>query len=119
MSNIVLSGLTFVGSGIVNGVALFVERSAGIVSGFRKLTSKVNYADKTNVHWKVELPTIVAADSPCGCAGEVSYINYIDVSARFDRRTTAAERTAVLDMIQDLVASSQFEASITSLVLTD
>lgn len=116
MSNIVLATLTYVGRGITNGTSLFLEQSAGVVAGFRRLTSRVTFNDKTVVAWKLELPTLVEDDSPCGCAGAVKYINYVDITFRSDRKTTAAERTAVLTSIQNLVASTQFGTSITDLV---
>lgn len=118
MSNIVLNSLTFVGNGILNGVNSFVERSAGLVNAFKTLTNKVTFADRTNVHWKLILPSVVAEDSACGCAGSVQYTNYVDITYRSDRRTTAAERTATLAMIRDLVATTNFGDSITSLVQT-
>lgn len=118
MSNIVLNSLTYVGNGIVNGVAWFINRSAGVVNGFNQLSSRIGYGDKTIVHWKLMLPSLVADDSPCGCAGSVSYTNYVDITARMDRKTTAAERTAILASIRDLVATTNFGDSITSLVTT-
>lgn len=118
MSNIVLNSLTYVGNGIINGIASFIERSAGIVTAFKTLTSRVSYADRINVHWKLVLPSVVAADSECGCAGELQYTNYVDITYRADRRTTAAERTATLAAIRDLVATTNFGDSITSLVVT-
>ncbi len=119
MSNIVLNSLTYVGNGTINGVVSFINRTAGIVAGFRKLTNRVSFGDKTVTAWKLVEPTLVAADSTCGCAGEVRYLNYVDITVRLDRATTAAERTALLTSIRDLVATTHFGDSITSLVATE
>lgn len=118
MSNIVLNSLTYVGNGILNGVNSFVNRTAGVVSAFRTLTNRISYADKVTVHWKLVLPTVVEEDSECGCAGSLKYTNYVDITYRADRRTTAAERTATLAAVRDLVATANFGTSITDLTMT-
>lgn len=118
MSNIVLNSLTYVGNGIINGLNSFIERSAGVVNGFRYLNNRVTLGDRTTVSWKITDPVLIAADSPCGCAGKVKYTNYVDITLRADRATTADERAAILQSIRDLVATSNFGSSITSLVQT-
>lgn len=117
MSNIVLNGLTYVGNGISNSVSHWYERSAGLVSGFRWLTARVIYgAREVTTNWRLSIPVLAAEDSTRDIPGTVLYINRTEVSVRYDRRATAAERTATLQAIKDLVASAQFESSITSLV---
>lgn len=118
MSNIVLNSLTYVGNGIVNGLNSFIERSAGIVNGFRYLNNRITLGDRSIVSWKLAVPVLVAADSPCGCAGAVKYTAYVDVVTKFDRAATADERAAILQSTKDLVAHANFGASITSLVQT-
>lgn len=118
MSTLVLNSLNYIGEGITNGINRFIERSSGLVAGFRNLTNRVSFGDKTVVAWKLVQPTLVADDSPCGCAGQVKYNNYLDINVRLDRATTAAERTAMLADIRDLVASTNFGDSITSLKMT-
>lgn len=118
MSNLVLNSLTYVGQGIINGVNRFIEKSAGLVTGFVNLTNRVAFQDKTIVHWKLVIPTLVPEDSECGCAGQVKYTNYLDITVRYDRSTTAADRTAMLTTIRDLVATANFGDSITSLNMT-
>lgn len=116
MSNITLNSLVYTGNGILNGVASFINRTAGLVTGFRVLSSRVTYNDKTLVAWKMQKPELVAEDSECGCAGALKYTNHFDIQVRLDKRATAAERAAILKDIQDLVLTTQFSESVTSLV---
>lgn len=118
MSTIVLNSLNFVGNGILNGLNSFIERSTGVVNGFKYLNNRITLGDKTTVAWKLSVPVLVPEDSPCGCAGAVKYTNYVDISLRCDRATSAAERTAILTSIRDLVTTTNFGDSITSLVQT-
>lgn len=118
MSNIVLNSLTYVGTGILQGVSWFWERSAGIVSAFRSLSCRINFADKrSNVQWKVVLPVTKAEDTACGCTGEVLRTAVVTITVHHDQLATVAERTATLTSVRDLVASTPFGESITSLTL--
>lgn len=116
MSTIVLNSLNYVGEGLLNGISHWWERSVGLVNAFRHLTNRINYgATVTTVAWKLTLPVVKAEDSACGCEGEVVRTTIVDVTARMGRDASPAERADTLAQIQDLVASSQFAASITSL----
>lgn len=118
MSTIVLNSLNYVGSGILNGASFFWERSKGLANAFSPLSARVNMTqDKTNVLWKLTVPVTVAADSPCGCVGDVVRTTYVDITVRMGRAATAAERADVLARVKDLVASTQFASSITDLNL--
>lgn len=120
MSTIVLNSLNYVGGGILNGVSQFWERSKSLVSAFSTLTARVSYnATKTVVAWKLTVPVTVTEDSTCGCIGDVLRSTIVDVSVRFDRGATSAERADVLARIQDLVLTTQFVGSVNSLVQPD
>ena len=117
MSNIVLNTLTYVGTGILNGISQWWERSKSLVNAFSLLTNRISYnPSKTVVAWKLTVPVVREADSACGCAGEVVRTTIADIVIRFDRNATAAERLDVKERIEDLVASTQFASSITDLV---
>lgn len=116
MSNLTLNTLTYVGNGIQNGIASWINRTAGLFAGFKTVSVQQSANDKIRIGWKVALPQLVAADSPCGCAGQVKYIDHADITIRIDRKTSAAERAAILATVRDLVASTQFGESITDLI---
>lgn len=120
MSTIVLNSLNYVGTGILNGVSMFWEKSKGIVNAFSSLSARINFnKDNTNVLWKLIVPITQADDSACGCAGEVVRTTYVDIAVRLGRAATATERADVLARVQNLVASPQFAASISSLTLPE
>ena len=118
MSNIVLNALTYAGEGIVNGISRFTEKSAGVVAGFRRLTSSIGFTKaKTTVKWKLVIPTIQSDADACACPGEIIQETYVDITVRFDVKATQAHRDDVLAEVQDLVASTQFEGTVSGLAL--
>lgn len=116
MSDIVLNATTYVGEGIQNGVTNFINRSAELLSGFSSLVGRVrNQNKRVEVRWNLAVPVLVADDSPCGCAGEVRFITYAEVSVKFDQRADLAHRTDVYERLVDLLAATQVGSSIKNL----
>lgn len=116
MSTIVLNSLNYVGNGVLNGISQFIERSLAVVSGFSNLTARISFnPTKTVVAWKLTVPVIGGEASACACPGDVLRGTIVDISVRFDRGATSTERADVLTRVRDLVATSQFGDSISSL----
>lgn len=120
MSNIVLNTLTYVGDGIQNGIAVFTERTAGMVGFFKKLTSSVTLKkDRSIVKWKLVIPFPATAPTDCPCPGASPYLDTIaDITVRMDPRTTTADRDDVQKQIKDLVATAQFISTVKDLTLS-
>ena len=120
MSDITLDSLVYQGSGTINGVSRWTERSAGLPKYFRNLTSSVNVntaSDRVNIKWKLVLPFPESAPSECPCVGENPYADAIvDVSIRLDARVPQTMRENIVDAIQSLVATTQFAGSVEALV---
>lgn len=117
MSTIVLNAKNYVGEGIQNGLTFFREKSAGLVAGFNTLTGRIAFnPTKTVVAWKLVKPTLATESDECACAGTVLREAIIDITVRLDRAATQAERDAIAEDIEDLVATSQFKTSITGFV---
>lgn len=120
MSTLVLNSLNYVGNGILNGVSMFWEKSKEIVNAFSPLNCRINFnKENTNVLWKLVVPVTQVDDSACGCAGEVVRTTYVDIAVRFGRAATAAERADVLARVRDLVATTAFGSSVSSLTLPE
>lgn len=121
MANIVLNTKTYNGGGVLQGTAIYTERSAGVASAFSGLSGLVQLASsaskdaKTRVRWKFDVPTISAEATPCACPGEVIRVGDADVIVRFSKGATLVERTDVADRLVSLVSSAQFRASLISL----
>lgn len=118
MSTIVLNSLNYVGNGIINGLNSFVERSAGVVNGFRYLNNRVTLGSHSNISWKLSAPVVATDSDSCSCEGAVLRTAYAAIDVKFDRAATPSERAAVLASIRDLVASTNFGDTITSLIQT-
>lgn len=115
MSNITLNTKVYVGSGLMNGLANFIERSAAVAAGFSKLASSLRIDAKIRGKWTLDLPIVATADSACSCIGEVLRSGDVTVAFRMDLGMTTAERTDLADRLKDLVTSAQFRASIINL----
>lgn len=115
MSNIVLNTKTYNGSGLAAGIASYIERSGGVPSSFSALTGSVRVDTKARVTWKLQVPTVATEASACACPGDVMESDDFTISIRMGMRSTDVTRADLLQRLQDLVASSQFEASITNL----
>lgn len=102
-----------------NGQSVFNETSAGVPSGFSFLTDKVNTGtgkSDSTVKWNLSIPVIATEDSECSCEGTVLRTYYVRIEVSVPASSTAAERLDLYERIVDLVAASQFSASVQSLV---
>lgn len=119
MSNIVLSSLTYTGLGFLkDGIAQFIERSAGIVSYFKTITSRVSYGpSRITAAIKLEKPVHIDPTEGCCTATDLTP-TIVDIVVRYDKMLPATYRTATLQDIKDLVLTSQFSDLVTTLVVT-
>lgn len=118
--SIVLNSKTYNFAGFnPQSISMYVERSAGVPSGFSPLSARVEEGSgtsNTKVRWKLKIPVIASVDSECTCAGEVLREYITDIVVTVPPGSTSAERTDLLARITDLVGKAEFTASITSLV---
>lgn len=98
------------GAGLANGVARYVERSAGVASGFSNLTSSLKIDSKVRGVIKIDLPEITTESSACACPGDILRMSGVDISIRLDPKAPAATRTDLRLRLKDLIASAQFIA---------
>lgn len=116
MSTITLNTKSYVGAGLIAGVANWFERSAGVLSGFSNLRASIKTDSKVRIKWDFDLPIVATADSSCGCAGELKRTGDVTVSVRLDPSYTLTERTDLADRLKDLVQSTQFRDSVINLI---
>lgn len=101
------------------GQSVYMERSAGIPQGFSPLSVKVeepNAKGQSKVRWKLKLPVLVTETTACACEGDVASEDFVDLIVTFGKGNTTARRTDVLDRLQDLVLTTEFTSSVTSLL---
>lgn len=100
-------------------LSTYVNRDSGVPSGFSRLTARVDEGSasaNTKVRWKLKVPVVSTEDSECSCAGALLREYAVDLVVTVPPGSTAAERTDLEARIVDLVASSEFSASIISLI---
>ena len=105
-------------TGFIQGaIAQYLNAGAGSANGFKTATAKVDSPNKEGaikVRWKLRLPTVVS-DAECACPGGVIRENFADIVVTVSSSALAAERTDLALSLKDLVASPEFQASITNL----
>ena len=62
------------------------------------------------------MPVLVTETTACACEGDVASEDFVDLIVTFGKGNTTARRTDVLDRLQDLVLTTEFTASVTSLL---
>lgn len=118
MANITLNTKVYNGSGVLNGIAQYIERSGGVAGAFGALTASVKVAfgtAKSRIHWKVGMPVVAEEASACACPGTVVTRLDADIDVRMDPNASVAERTDFALRLKDLVASTEFQSSIIDL----
>ena len=102
---------------IQGAIARFMNSDAGAANGFRVATGKVDTpttGTDYKVRWKLQLPTVVS-EADCGCPGGIVRKNFADIVVTVSSSALAAERSDLALSLKDLVASPEFQASITKL----
>lgn len=105
-------------AGLMNGIATYQDRSAGLASGFSALSARVQVTvqnSKSHVSWKLRLPVVNSESSACSCPGDVLRTSIADIVIQLGASATLAERTDFALRLKDLVASPEFQASIINL----
>lgn len=105
-----LNTKTYAGAGVANGVTSYVERSAGVASGFSTLTSSLRIDSMVRGKVVLTLPLIAPEATACACPGDVVKSGEAQILIRLDKKLTTAERTDLRLRLKDLVASAQFIA---------
>ncbi len=116
--SIVLNSKTYNPDGFdAQGVSNYSERSAGVPAGFSGLSFGQN---RTELYVKgtvrLTIPVVATTDSDCSCAGTALRTSRVRLEIEEPVTGTLAERQDLLDRIQDLVATAQFEAFVLNLV---
>lgn len=114
---ITLDALVYTYTGNVNGIAQFLNAGATPAAS-NVLTAKVDGAGSTGsakARWKLKMP-VASTDPAVAARGGVDHESFVDIVVTMAPQATAAERTNLLDSIKDLVATTQFGATISSLV---
>ena len=103
-----------------NGVSTYQEVSGGVPSSFSYLTCRVQPATATAsaiVRWRLTMPVVAAVDSTCSCPGQVlRTFRYDEGKVEIPANCSTAERTDFQLRVTGLTATTQYLASLNSLV---
>ena len=111
MANLVLNGKTYYGAGLANGIAKYVDRSAGVPAGFSEATSSVRSdKDYYRLTGKLNLPIVSTSATECACPGSILSESDAQFTVRIDPKADLATRTDLNERFQAYVATAEVEA---------
>lgn len=117
--SITLATKVFTFAGILaQGISTYLN-GGDTPAASNSLTAKIDGVGgtgNTKVRWKLKLP-VVSEDPSCACPGGLNHTSFVDIVVTLAPQASTVERTAIQTSISDLVASPEFQASITSLIL--
>lgn len=111
---------TYNPSNLAGGSAFNVNRAASAQpAGFQTMQRETKGPTNGNGLYRVKLklndPVVVAADSACGCAGSLDYLNSVTVEFVLSEKSTAAQRTALRKKIAALLADASVVSEVDNL----
>lgn len=118
MSNLVLNTKTYTGSGILNGIASWWDRSGGVAALFNRVTASIRINDKARVQWKIEQQFPQPEGAPVCCGPDEKRQADADIRIRLHPSLDATERTDFKARLVALVSTSDFSDSIVQLQVT-
>lgn len=114
-----LDGVAFNPAGVAGDVARWVDRSAGVATGWKNLDNSVvrtnNKERNFRVTWNIKAPVIATEGSECVCVGDTLRTDVVSVIGTFHPTSTLAERQNALDRLVALVATTAFQTSFLNL----
>lgn len=113
MSNLTLNTKVYTGSGLVNAIYTWMQRTAATFGAWSRASVQIGFTtQKARVNWKLAVPVVAEDATACACPGDVTRLAAADINVRFDPGATTAERTDFALQLKDLVASPDFQASL-------
>jgi len=111
---------TYNPSNLAGGQAVNVNRTgSSYPSGWQSLLRYTRGPVQGNGLYRVTLklndPQVVAADSACGCAGQLDYTDSVSIEFVLSEKSTAAMRTALRKKAAALLADASVVAQVDSL----
>lgn len=111
---------TYNPSNLSGGSAFNLNRAASAFpAGFqtmqRETRGPVNGNGLYRIKLKLNDPQVVAADSACGCAGSLDYVNSVTVEFVISEKSTTAMRTALRKKVAALLADTSVVAEVDNL----
>lgn len=109
-ASITLNSVVYVPAGVNNGIATWMNRTAGVIGGFSPLTEKFSTptaaSTQTKVEFRLSIPVVATADDSCACIGDVLRTSSASISFWLNQNSTLAERTDLYNRMVALMADA-------------
>lgn len=120
IASVVLNTKTYAVESDQNGIITWSETSGGIPTGFSKLTMALRQPAKAGSPFRLDLrlslPVVATADSACSCTGSVLRHEDARILVEIPDSGSTAERTDFGLRLKDLLADTQVQAALATLV---
>lgn len=115
---VTLNTVVYSPAGSSNGTARWVNRSAGVSSGFSVLTENVKdpvTGSQVKISFGLDVPVVATTDDACACTGQQLRSATVNISVWEATTSTATERADIWQRIVDLVNSTPFSDAVKNL----
>lgn len=106
---VTLNTVVYSPGGMLDGLAVWTNRSAGFGNGFSNFTEKFvqpSTGKQVKMTFNLDVPIVAAADTGFVAAGSLLRKCTVQLSCWMASDSTAAERTDVYNRLKDLVLSA-------------
>lgn len=108
-ANVTFNTVVYSPGGMLDGLAVWTNRTSGFGSGFSNFTEKFVQPSKgtqVKMTFSLDVPIVAAADTGYVAAGTLLRRSTIQLSCWVASDSTAAERTDLYNRLKDLVLSA-------------
>jgi len=120
IASVVLNTKTYTFASDQGGIISWQETSGGIPTGFSQLTMALRTPNKPGSPYRLDMrlgvPVVATSDSTCACTGAVLRHEDARIIVEIPDSGTTAERTDVGLRLKDLLANTQVQAALATLV---
>lgn len=102
--------------GIIQGITSYINRDLGLAALFSVVTASLRIDSMIRETWKLTMPFPVDPESPCCNTDPVAGFCEAKIEIRMSPNVPASVRADFALRLKDLVATTEFQSSITSLV---
>lgn len=117
-SSFSLNTKTYSFQGLANNTESWGYSTSGAFTGrailYHQNQPNVNNGASHRSNWRLVVPVVLGEDSPCGCAGTVSYENTLSLTLHRSNKATTTDLQDILDQLDDLIADTDFRAAFLS-----
>lgn len=114
-SNLTLNSVVYAAAGFRDGIAKWINRTAGVLAGFREATMRFREPQKgtqLKIDLGLTLPVLAGEDTACVCKDSLLRTSTVTMSIWVPVTSTQTERADVLATAIDFLSSAEVQDAV-------